>query len=399
LMVTMTPLFIMVGAPLGGVVADAFGRRLSLMATCLFLSIGPICMAFAPGMWMLIASRAIVGLGIGMGYVIVSMYITEIAPSEMRGRLTTLQEVFLNIGMLFGYAMNYFLLGIPDDWRWMLGIGSVLPTLLMVGLMLPQIPESPRWLYMQGRSVEARAVLERFLSVAEVRDVLDAMEQDKQAKGTSFVTWSQLICTNSRAIRRMLLASISVAVAQTACGYLAVGYYSSIILKETMSEKAAFLATIVMGVVKLCVVLIVVATLESTGRRRMLLLSTSITAVACVWIACSFWLSWGWLAQAAGFSFFMAGFSLGQGPLTFVYCSELFTTDLRAKGMGISLFFSRIAGVISALCFPLLVESSGVTLTFFLQAAINVLVLGILWVFMVETHGRSLEDMGKLFQS
>lgn len=399
LIVTMTPLFIMFGAPFGGIVADWCGRRLSLLATCALLTIGPICMAFSTAIWLLIAARALVGLGIGMGYVIVSMYITEVAPGEMRGRLTTLQEVFLNIGMLLGYAMNYLLLGIPNDWRWMIGLGCVLPMVLMIGLLFPQVPESPRWLYMHDRCEEAKAVLGRFLSTKEVRDVIEAMEKDKQAKGTDFVTWSQLVCTDSKVRRRMLAASISVAVAQTACGYLAVGYYSSIILKKAMSEKAAFLATIVMGVVKLVVVLIVVATLESTGRRPMLLLSTTVTVLACIWIACSFWLSWGWLLQAAGFSIFMAGFSLGQGPLTFVYCSEVFTTDLRAKGMGLSLFFSRIAGVLSTLFFPLLVESSGVVVSFFLQATINVLVLGILWWFIVETHGHGIEQMEKLFSS
>lgn len=295
--------------------------------------------------------------------------------------------------------MNYFLYDIPNDWRWMIGIGCILPMVLTVGLFFPQVPESPRWLYMQGRSEEARAVLGRFLLIDEVSVVIEAMEKERRHKADGFITWGQLICTSNKGLRRMLLASVSVAVAQTACGYLAVGYYSSIILKATMSEDAAFLATIIMGVVKLVVVLTVLATLESVGRRPMLLLSTVVTILACVWIACSFLFSWHWFAQAAGFSLFMAGFSLGMGPLTFVYCSEVFTTDLRAKGMGLSLFFSRILGVMSTFGFPLLVETSGVTAAFFIQAGINVAVLGILWCMVVETHGSGLEDMGKLFDT
>lgn len=391
LMVSATPLFVMLGAPLGGVFADVVGRKRALLATCAFLCVGPLLMACAMQMWMLIASRAIVGFGIGMGIVIVSMYISEVSPMVMRGRLTTMESLFLDIGILFGYTVNYLFLGFENDWRLMLGLGALLPLALMAGLLFPQVPESPRWLWMQGRADEAREVLSLFAPPGE------AAPWEAEATGQSFATWGELLCSGNKSTRRMLLASLTVAFAQTACGFLFVGYYSSEIMKTTMSERTAFLATIVMGVIKMLVVLLVMAVLEDVGRRPMVLLSTSVTLFSCVWIACAFLLSWGWLAQAAGFSLFMAGYSLGQGPITFVYCSEVFTTDLRAKGMGLSIFASRIVGVLTTLVLPLLVAGVGVVTTFSVLAAINALFLGVLYVFMVETHGCALEEMGKLF--
>lgn len=170
--VTALPLGVMTGAPLGGIFADYFGRKIGLTTQCCALTVGPICCALAPELWMMTTARLITGFGIGMGFVVISMYISETSPRFLRGRLTALEEVWINVGVLLGFLATYLLFGIKHDWRWMIGLGSLPAIIMVVASMLPQVPESPRWLYMHGRIDEAHKVLEVFMSPEEVRHIL-----------------------------------------------------------------------------------------------------------------------------------------------------------------------------------------------------------------------------------
>jgi len=399
MLVTATPLFVMPGSIIGGAAADAWGRRHALMACCSLLILGPVGMALASSVGLLLITRAVVGCGIGMGLVIVSMYIAELAPQDMRGRLTTLEDVFLNLGMLLGYLMNWLLLGIRNDWRWMLGLGSLLPLCVLLVICLPQMPESPRWLVTKGRNEEARQILTTFVGKEEADRDMQAMLAELKTE-EEFVTWHQVLCSwHDGKIRRMLLAGVVVGVAQVGCGYLPIAYYSSTVLKSTMSEQAAFMATTVMGIVKLTMALVTLAVLEKVGRRPMLLASASICGLSCVWLAHAFASDVGGFGQALGFAVFMAGFSLGLGPITFVYISEVFATRWRGKAMAFTLFTSRIVGCTSTMLFPLLIVRIGISTCFWLMALANVLLVGLIYTFVFETHGRSLETMQELFAS
>jgi sugar porter (SP) family MFS transporter len=399
--VTMTPLFIMPGSLVGGALADGCGRRGAFAVCCLLLIVGPVGMAASTSLLALLVARAVVGFGIGMGFVVVSMYIAEVAPAEMRGRLTTLEEVFLNIGMLLGYLANFLLYGIKNDWRWMLSFGSVLPLIVFVLTLFPQMPESPRWLSTRGRTKEAEDVLTLFVGEEEARRDIQAMSlQQKEHDSEEFVSWRRVLCSwHDPKIRHMLLAAITVACAQTACGYLAIAYYSSTVLKLAMDERTAFMATVAMGVVKLVVVLFTLAILEKVGRRPMLLVSTFVCGLACVWLATAFAMEAGAWVQALGFVIFMGGFSLGLGPITFVYVAEVFSTCWRAKGMALALFASRIIGASSTLLFPLLIDAIGVSTCFCIMIVINVCVIALIWCFVFETHGMTLENVDALYKT
>lgn len=402
LVVAMTPGFIMPGSLVGGQMADAFGRWASLVVCCCLLTAGPLCMALAQSVPVLIAARAIVGFGIGMGYVIVSMYIAEIAPSHMRGRLTTLEEVFLNIGILAGYCMNWGLLGTPDDWRWMLAFGSVLPLVVLLCIFHPDMPESPRWLFARGHAEESEKVLTTFVGCEEAGWAIEAMkaQQRGQSTGDEFVTWgkvAQVIFSSdpaSKGLRRMLLAGVVVACSQTGSGYVVVAFYSSTVLKATMSERGAFIATTVMGLVKLAVVLVSLAVLEKFGRRTMLLASAGVCVAASAWLAVALGTGGHWLAQAFGFSFFMAGVSLGLGPVTFVYVTEVMITEWRAKGMALALFCSRLIAFTQTFTFPLIIDGIGATGGFWCLCVANVVIVWLVWALVYETKGRSLEQLG-----
>jgi sugar porter (SP) family MFS transporter len=325
------------------------------------------------------------------------MYIAELAPMDMRGRLTTLEEVFLNFGVLAGYVMNWLLLGIQNDWRWMLGLGSLLPLAVLLLVMLPCMPESPRWLVTRGRHEEAEKILTTFVGKEEAQRDMKAMLA-QQDHSQDFVTWHQVLfsCHDTK-IRNMLIAGTIVAVGQMLCGYLAMAYYSSTVLKNTMGERPAFIATIVMGIVKLVVALVTLAVLEQVGRRSMLLLSASVCSISCAWLAIAFAVDATSLMPAIGFSLFMAGFSLGLGPITFVYVAEVFPTKWRAKGMAVCLCLSRVFGFASTFVFLLLVDAMGTSGCFWLMSLVNVLLFGLIWTLVFETHGKSLESVDEVF--
>lgn len=220
-------------------------------------------------------------------------------------------------------------------------------------------------------------------------------------KNQKFATWSELLCPppEKAYVRQMLIASIVVASSNGICGGLILGYYSSTILSEEYTERLAYIATLIMGVVKLLsVIVLVLFLIDKVGRRTLILLSTVIAMLSLFYIACGFWFSWGWLAVAFGFWLFHVGFSLGQGPLAWVYCSEVFLTELRAKGMGLSMFIRGVSGTCSVLAFPLVAESIGNAQSFFWLAVINAVFVVVLWFVVFETSSKPLERMHKIFE-
>lgn len=398
IMISMTPLGVMCGTVVGGQLGDFLGRRPTLLACFAALVVAPLAMALAGTMAFLIGLRFCVGVGIGMGFILVSTYLTEVCPVAMRGPLTALQEVFLNVGLVLGYVSNWALKGVQNDWRWMIGLGAALPLLAFVLMLFHFVPESPRWLFLHGRQAEAMEVLTSFVGYAEADAACDAMRKELELKGQGAASWVDLFrACEYPPKRRALAAALAIAVAQTASGYLGLTYFSSTMFRTSMGESVAFQATVLMGIVKLLVCVVVVCVLERVGRRPMILASLSITTVSSALLGLSFALSWGWHAQAGFVCLFMAGFSLGLGPLTFIYIAEAFSNELRAKGMALALFISRTVGVSNVLSFPLLVEAVGVPLVLYGQCASNALALLAAWLLVRETHGRTLEGMGAIW--
>lgn len=400
--VSVTPLSVIPGSALGGMMADRLGRWRSLLAICILLVVGPLGTALVPSVHIMILFRALVGGGIGAGFVIVSMYLAEVAPTGMRGRLISLEEIAVAVGMLLGYLTNWWLAGIANDWRWMLGLGSITPLIVALLLLLPQVPESPRWLFAMGRPEEAEATLRAYMGDAEARHTIALMCEQKEREPAGaqegFADWRSAIkdVQTKPGVRRMLSAGCAVAVGQTACGYLGVAYYSSTVLKGMMGKREAFLATIAMGAAKVVAAIIALLILEHTGRRPLLLASAGIVTFASSWLCIAFALDAGALALAFGFCLFMGGHAVGLGAAMLVYIAEVFTTEWRGKGMATVICVSRVFAVMNTMTLPLFLHSFGAAATFGLQAVCCVLVAGGIWAFAYETGGQSLEALSKL---
>eukprot|EP00927_Polykrikos_kofoidii_P004654 TRINITY_DN11841_c0_g1_i1.p1 TRINITY_DN11841_c0_g1~~TRINITY_DN11841_c0_g1_i1.p1 ORF type:complete len:473 (+),score=77.72 TRINITY_DN11841_c0_g1_i1:254-1672(+) len=389
LVVAVNPLFVIPGSLIGGSMADEYGRWRSLLVCCLTLIMGPLTMSLAPTMVVLIMARALVGVGIGMGYVIPNMYVVEISPSHLRGRFTMIFTVFMFFGIVGGYFMNYILLGIADDWRWMLRMGSVLPIPVVLAMLLQQVPESPRWLHQCGHIEEAEEILTCFVGCEEAERVSEALRKDQLEAhefDEHFGDWGQVLgsCVDVQT-RRMFFAAIVVACAQMAGGVTDVTFYSSTILQESMTAQSAFFATLSMGLVMLSATLLALVFLETLGRRQMLLASTFTCAASCVWITLSISNSGSSRVKAAGFCLFMLGYGMGLGPVTFVYIAEVFVTKWRAKGMAWALGISRVLAFLHTMFFPSVVEAIGTQTSFWILALINAIMVVFIWIFAYET--------------
>lgn len=411
LLVTVAPFCVIPGSLVGGHLADKLGRIRALQLSSVALCIGPLGMAASASLWSLVLFRALVGTGIGAALVGVSMYIAEVSPPELRGRLIAVEEVGITLGIVLGYAANSAMLGIKDDWRWMLGVGCVLP--LMVGLLLflPQVPESPRWLFQHGQEREAEAVLRLFVTAEEAQTSIKQMRElraelwdmrspraDVAREGKlGFGAWYQAL-EDIRAdpkVARMFLAGTVVAVMQMCCGVSNLVYYSGVVLKSAMSTREAFQLTLLMGLSKVLFLGITLLVFETVGRRFVLLLSCAGVTLANFYLCAAFAAGLGKWALAFGLVAFAAGHAIGLGPVTYVYLSEVFGTEWRGKGIGVALSVSRVIAVMTTFVFPLLVEAAGVSVTFLAQAALCVLLSLLVYTFAYETGGHSLEVLSK----
>jgi len=412
LVVAITPAFCIVGALLHGALADHFGRRLGLVSAVSFLFAGPLVMASTSGLTGLLVGRMLVGIGIGAGMLVVTIYVAELVPASQRGRLVACQEVALNVGICLGFLMGWLLLGTTDDWRWMLLVGSILPLPLIVVLFTVYLTgaddnallaETPRWLAKQKRWDSAHRVLKRYQGTddAETSRLLDDLRQEcEQEGGEEFVSWSSLLCAwGDRPLLRMLAAGILVAVGEMVCGGTSIAYYSNTIMQEDLGKSAAFFSTMIMGFIRLVGVTAATLCVDDLGRRTLLLTSASVMTVACIWIGITAAHSekFGNWMLPAGLWLMMLGFVMGLGTVSLVYISEIFPTRMRQKGMVICMFWCRLGGASCAMAYPLLIDHYGISITFFLQAGINCILLSLIWLMVIETKGLPLEEAHKLF--
>lgn len=404
--VAVAPFCAFFGALLHGSLADHFGRRVGLVSAVVFLFVGPLVMASATSLSTLLIGRMLCGLGIGGGMLVVTIYVAELTPSSQRGRLVACQEVALNFGMVCGFLMSWILLGIPDDWRWMLMVGSILPLPLIVVLIAVYasggaddafLPETPRWLAQQGRFESAYQVLEKYHGSHEASIQITELRAESEQK-EEFISWGAILCAWSNApLMRMLLTGILVASGEMICGGTSIAYYSSAIMKDDLGKTAAYFVTVIIGLVRLSGVIIATLAIDHVGRRTLLLASASVMLVACMWVGVTahFHSTVVWMLPV-GLCLMMLGFVMGLGTVSLVYISEIFPTRVRQKGMVLCMFWCRLGGASCAMAYPILIDRYGISVTFFLQAGVNFVLLSLIGLMVKETKGLSLEQTYKL---
>mmetsp|Transcript_20235 Transcript_20235/g.47234 ORF Transcript_20235/g.47234 Transcript_20235/m.47234 type:complete len:471 (+) Transcript_20235:122-1534(+) len=346
------------GALLTSGLADYLGRCRTFAASQLLFILGVGVSAAAPNYSWLMVGRCFLGIGIGVGLAIDPMYIAELAPADYRGSLTTWSEFSINVGILLGFVSNLVFVGLPanSNWRVMLGVGLVLPLVLLI-LSLFVMPESPRWLMLKCRRAEAEHVLQRTHATGtDVQPILDKLEKQTREERDEG-SWRDLLSAmlTPGPARKQVLVGIGVALAQQASGTDSLIAFSPRVFETAgaSTTQQQFFLTIIMGVVKTICIAIAACFLDDFGRRPLLILSNIGMSL------CYFMLSAGLLFQtplvaAAAVMLIVAAFSIGAGPVCWLLASELFPLKLRGRAMSAATFSNRIVcGVVTTTFLPL----------------------------------------------
>src|SRR5436190_3684318 len=378
-----------IGAMLGGLPGEKWGRRDSLRVMAVLYLVSSLGCAFAWSWGSLVFFRFIGGLGIGGSSVLGPMYIAEIAPAKWRGRLVGVFQFNVVFGILLAYFSNY-LIGIMGfggaEWRWKLGISAV-PALLFL-VMLLGIPESPRWLVKKRRTNEAGEVLRMTGEEnpeQELREIVESIDAEHVTSDALFTAKYRL----------PIFLAITIGMFNQLTGINAILYYLNAIFEHAgFSKGSGDLQSVAVGATNLIFTVIAMSVIDKLGRKTMLLIGAVGTCLCLAGVAGIFltgrhedllvWMLIG----------FIAFFAFSQGAVIWVYLSEVFPNRVRAKGQSLGSFSHWIMNALISWTFPLMAASSG-GYPFAFFSAMMVVQFFVVLFFYPETKGISLEEMQK----
>ncbi|MBV8531772.1 MAG: sugar porter family MFS transporter [Candidatus Eremiobacteraeota bacterium] len=379
----------MAGALVAGGVADRIGRRGTLLAAGLVFLVGALVSALTPNEAILLCGRFVVGIGIGFSSVVAPLYISEVAPSSIRGALVSLYQFAITVGILAAYVVDYaFATG--GQWRWMLGL-AVIPSLVLVVGMIG-MPESPRYLFKIALAVRARDELRRIYGddAASEREEASILES-LTAKSAGFEAFAQ------PAIRRALFIGITLAVLQQVTGINTVIYYGPQIFQMAgiASASASILAQSLVGGVNCVMTLVAIFFVDRIGRKPLLYAGLIGMFVALASLAFSFahpHLS-GALGTIALWSMmlYVGCFAFSLGPIVWLLLSEIFPLPVRGLGMSLSTLANWIGNFLVSQFFLTMVDRLGTPVTFSLYALLCIVTILFVRAMVPETKQELLE--------
>ncbi|KAL5987064.1 Polyol transporter 5 [Asimina triloba] len=422
-------LYSLVGSALAGRTSDWIGRRRTIILAASIFFFGALLMGFATNYAFLMAGRFVAGIGVGYALMIAPVYTTELAPSSSRGFLTSLPDLFINAGIMLGYVSNYAFskLSLHLGWRLMLGIGAIPSIFLVIGVW--RMPESPRWLIMQGRLGEGKRVLEKTSEskeeaasrLAEIKEAAgipqscdeervddDQVRKRRHGEGV----WRELLLTPTPAVRRILVAAVGLHFFQQSSGIDAVVLYSPRIFEKAgiKGNDPLLGATVAVGFTKTLTILIATFLVDKRGRRFLLLCSCGGMIAALITLATCLTLidnhpnpgktmTWALVLCILMVLVYVSFFSVGLGPVTWVYGSEIFPLRLRAQGVSLCVAVNRVSSGVLTMTFISLYKRITIGGAFYLYAGIATAAWLFFYALLPETRGSTLEDTQRLFHN
>ncbi|MCW2394074.1 MULTISPECIES: sugar porter family MFS transporter [unclassified Sphingobium] len=373
-----------VGALFGAIPSDRYGRKPTLIWIGILYLVSAIGSALAWDPWSFMAFRIIGGLAIGASSIAAPAYISEIAPPAWRGRLGILFQTMIVLGILIAYVSNALISGAhPADWRIMLAIPAIPAALFLLATVV--LPESPRWLLLhKGNEAEARRVL------AMAGGDIEAIRATADPAGESRMTLRRFFNGH---LRRPIMLAFLVAFFNQLSGINAIIYYAPRIFGLTGAEASATLyATVGVGVVNLVFTLVGMALIDSAGRRKLMLIGSVGYIVSLAMVAYGFASAHYTLVPVFIF-LFIAAHAIGQGAIIWVYISEIFPNNARATGQALGTGTHWVLAAALTLIMPAVLASVAPVWIFGFFAFMMVLQLLFTLFMMVETRGRSLEEL------
>lgn len=387
---------VLIGAIIGALATskflDKYGRRILLIWASIIFFIGAIGSGLAPEFYVLLTTRVILGVGVGITSALVPAYLQELAPKKNRGAITTLWQLMIMIGILLAYILNYSFSGLFTGWRWMLGLAALPAAILFLGALY--LPESPRFLVKVGKIDEARSVLEstnngddHAVDVA----LADIKEQAAQKTGG----WNELF---GKTVRPALITGLGVAIFQQVIGSNTVIFYApTIFTKVGWGVAAALLAHIGIGVINVIVTVIALLLMDHIDRKKMLIFGATGMGLSLLVMSVILKFDSGSkvaaIVSAIALTVYVAFYAATWAPVTWVFIGEVFPLNIRGLGTSLCSATNWAANMLVSLTFPTMLSTMGLANSFLFYAVICAICIWFTHTKFMETRGKSLEDI------
>ena len=394
--------------------SDRLGRRPVLKIAAVLFAASAIASAIAPDYITLVAARMLGGFGVGAALIIAPMYIAEIAPPDVRGRMVSFNQLNIVIGISAAYFSNYLILSLGQSdlawaqtlrlgewtWRWMLGVEALPAIFYFFALLF--VPESPRWLVMNKREEDALGIMEHVSGREEAEAELAAVHASLEAEaGQQKAPIRELF---QPAMKLVMTIGISVAILQQITGINSVFFYAPMIFEQSgIGTDAAFMQAVLVGLVNLLFTVLAILLIDKLGRRPLMGFGLTVIAVCMLLLAYGFgsatYSASGELLEInatlilIGILGFVAGFALSLGPVMWVLFSELFPNRIRGVAISFVGLINSAVSFIVQLVFPWELENFGNSVTFLIYGLFAIVGLVIVMKILPETKGKSLEEL------
>jgi SP family arabinose:H+ symporter-like MFS transporter len=383
-----------IGALAGGKLSDRIGRRNVLRLCAVLFAVSSIGAAIPRDLIEFIVARFAGGLAIGVASMLAPIYIAEISPARVRGRMVALNQMTIVSGILLAYLVNWGLAHLgAEGWRWMFAVAAIPSAFFLVALFF--VPESPRWLIERGHEDEALDVLTRVNPPEDAdREAASIREAVAQESGTL----GELL---QPGLRHAFWLGLALAVLQQWVGINVLYFYGSEILEQYagLSKTVAIGLNVWLGVVNFLMTIVSLAIIDRLGRRPLLIGSAACLGLGLFALAGTFGMAHPPLWLVLGCMLFCAGsFAIGLGPVVWVMLAEIYPNRIRGIAMGLATAALWVGCTSLTFSLPLIRQALGLPITFSIYAVMNLIMVAVVWFFAPETKGRTLEQIEEFWK-
>lgn len=383
-----------IGAATNGILADIFGRKKIIIATAVIFIVGSVLCGFAPNIYVLILSRILVGLAVGIVNFVVPLYLSEVSPKQLRGTLVSLYQWAITAGILFSYVINAAFAQAVYSWRWMLFAGIFPGLVLLIGMMF--LNDTPRWLVSKNRDEEAKKVFSKIEpgidADEEIRQIKETLKPDANSSGEKFRFKKWMIMP--------FVVGIGIMFAQICTGINTIIYYAPTIFKIAGfdSNLNAIYATTGIGIVNFLMTIIAIFFTDRLGRKPLLYFGLTGVMLSLLALGCAFQFeavlgaNLKWVAVGSLVAYIVC-FAFSLGPIGWILVSEVFPLKIRGFAMSICTVSNFAFNFFVVGSFPILINRLGGAITFWGFAAVSFLCILFVFFFVPETKGISLEQI------
>jgi len=400
-----------IGATVAGWISTALGRKGGLIIAALLFFVGSLGSAvpeFGFGtigqmgphaLWPFIFYRILGGVGVGIASMLSPLYIAEISPSAIRGRLVSFNQLAIVLGILVVYFVNWYIASLGNDtwlksmgWRWMLASEAIPSGIFLV--LLAFVPDTPRWLVLRGRNDEALAQLTRVTEEADARTILADIQRTLEVRSGRLFSFGPAV----------VVVGVLISVFQQFVGINAVLYYAPLMFQNMgASTDTALLQTMVVGAANVIFTVVAIVTVDRLGRKPLLVAGAVVMAAAMIALGCLFNAKVVGLGALVAVVVYIGGFAFSWGPVAWVLLAEMFPNSIKGKGLGLAVAAQWLANLVVSASFKVLDGNSTLNALFnhgfayWIYGGMSVLAALFVIRYVPETKGRSLEAIQDLW--